>query len=635
LPKGREEIQRNFLCLRRVLTGGTASLWRNKMLINKKLPPVALLLTSLISFAGLAQTAATATITGRIRIEDKPARGIVVALMNSRVNQPQRPQGNTAASDAASRAVTDDSGQYRLTNVVAGQYRVVPLAPGFIPSGANSSTSQPISVTDGANLENIDFTLTRGGVITGRVTGRGNRPMIGERLAISQIDATGKRTQFVSAEALSFSTDDRGVYRAYGLPAGKYSISVGRDDRAMRATGFAPGGNSSRLYQRTWHPDVIDESQAAVIEVEAGKEVTGVDIRMAARESYVASGRVVDAETGRPVAGVLIAHRQSAGGRNGATGNGPGGGRFQMMMPGTPDATTGAEGEFTIRGLSPGQYSAYVVQDANAGTGELYSEPVSFEILSQDFNGIELRLQRAASISGAVVFDGPVDPTIALRLSTLTINAFVRGSRTGGAGNLSSPIAPTGLFRIGGLAPGRVNLNIIDPEAGGPFSRFRVMRIERDGVDLASGLEVASGENVANVRVIMAYGNSTVRGVVRVEGGTLTPDLRLIAMARRTDNNAGGGIPPAQVDANGRFQLEGLVAGTYEITVMSMGTGRPGGTGGQRQQGGNASATQTVIVGSNAAQDVMVMLNLAAVPAQTGNQNSDPNAGNSNRRRRP
>ena len=480
--------------------------------------------------------------------------------------------------------------------------------------------------------------MTRGGVITGKVTSNTNRPIIGEPITLAAVDDSGKQVPFNAPEGVGFRTDDRGNYRAYGLPPGKYLVSAGRGDNR----GGPPGLTANRTYQRTFHPEATEESTATPITVEAGKEVTEVDIRMASVETFAAAGRVVEAETGKPISGVLIAHNtvRNGGGR---------GGPAQMpQIPGGTDGMSGTEGEFRIEGLARGNYSVYVAQDAqNPLTSEYYSEPATFEIATTDATGLEIKLQRGASINGLVLLDGATDPNL---LANVRINAAVRssGGGGGGRGGNPAPVTPNGMFRVAGLAPGRVSLNVSEANNPVPFSGLQILRIEKDGAELQSGLEVTAGEQVAGVRIFVAYGTSSIRGMVRVEGGTLTQGMRLMVTARRTDSaggsgGRGSGMMPAQVDAQGQFQIERLVPGTYEVSAQAMGGGfggvggsvGGGGRGGQQlgqQQPGQQQqpaqqmravpATQTVIVGNNATQSVTLTLNLAAQPTvnSPGNQ---------------
>ncbi len=612
---------------------------------------------------------ATASVTGQIKIGETPARGVSVSLVagDRRTN-----------TEAMTRVTTDADGRYKFTNLAAGNFRVTVLSPGYIVFGTSDlvRNGQQVVLKEGEAVERIDFTLTRGGVITGKVVNSNNRPVIGEGVNLSTVDDAGQQTPFNPPNgAGGLRTDDRGVYRVYGLPPGKYLVSAGQADGRGGGPGFMA---ASRAHIRTFHPEATDVSQATPITVEAGKEVSEIDIRLTSLETFAAVGRVIEAESGNPVVGVLIGHSSV---RTGGRGQMP---APQMpQIPGGTDGMSGEEGAFRIEGLARGRYSVYVAQDSqNPATTEYYSEPTTFEITGSDATGLEIKLQRGASINGTVVLDGNTDPNL---LTNVRVNAAVRSNGAGGRASNTASVAPNGLFRVSGLAPGRVSLGVNDANNPGPFSGLQVLRIEKDGAELQSGLEVAPGEQVAGVRVYVAYGTSSIRGVVRVEGGTLTPDLRLIVTARRTDSSnsggggrGGGGMMPGQVNAQGQFQIDQLVAGTYEVTVQAMNGGFGGGPGGgfggggigiggggfggrggggqlpgqqAGQPGGQvgqpvqpmriAPATQSVTVGNNATQNVTLTLNLAnqmpvTMPGnQPGNRNPQGNPQGNPARRRP
>jgi hypothetical protein len=567
-----------------------------------------------------AQKTASGSVSGQIKIGERGAPGIAVALTSVEARG-----GNT---DTSARVVTDGEGRYTVSNLAAGRYRLNVLAPGYVISGSNSL----VRVDDGQSLGGIDYVLTKGAVITGRVTAHGDRPVIGEPVTLIALDETGQPMRSAPGNANNFRTDDRGIYRIYGIAAGKYLVSVGRGGGFNQPGPGGGFGNGSRMWQRTYYPDALEITQATAVEVDAGREITGIDIRMAAVDTYAVAGRVVDAETGNPIGGVLIGHGQIAGRGN------PGDGRARRVVAGGgADGVSNPEGEFRIDGLKKGDYAVYLAQDQAAGQNEFYSEPVGFTVSGQDVSGIEVKLRRAASVNGAVVFEGLTDPSVIANLQNFTVRAQIRGGPVGDSGlsminSSTSQVSSNGSFRVSGLSPGLVSLNISDRRAPGPFSGLTILRIERNGADLKSGLRVESGEQVTGVRIVVAYGGGVVRGFVKVEGGALTPNMRLMVFARRmdvsrsADGGMGGGMP-AQVDSNGRFQIERLVAGTYEISVRMMGgMGRPG----PGQGGRSDAATQTIVVGGNSAQDIVIPINLAALTEQQGNQ---PERGRSGRMR--
>jgi hypothetical protein len=344
-----------------------------------------------------------------------------------------------------------------------------------------------------------------------------------------------------------FATDDRGVYRVYGLSAGKYKVSVGdAADSGMVRIGFGGG-----VYARTFHPDVAEESRAAVIELTAGGEATDVDIKLGrASKSYTATGRIVDADTGKPLANLQYGHGAVFG---------------QQTNIGSFGYTTNRSnnnGEFRIEGLTPGRFAAFVVATEQV---DFYSEPAVFEIRDADVSGLEIKVRPGSSISGIAMIEGlnDADPGAKLKLE---LRAFVRSVDLTPPSLSTIPINPDGTFRITGLRPGKVLLSL-----GGmpPPKGFRLLRVERDGATLREGVEVGAGETVSGVRVVIGYGTGVLRGEIRIEGGQLTPNMRLRVVARRLDAD-GPMTASAAMDARGRFSVEGLLPGEYEVAVSLM-----------------------------------------------------------------
>jgi protocatechuate 3,4-dioxygenase beta subunit len=196
---------------------------------------------------------ANATVSGRVTTTDgKPVANVAVALT---------PADFTGDRNrAAGRATTDAEGHYKITNVAAGRYRLQALAPLYSSpeDRSNSPFNSGKTVTVGASeaVENIDVSLVRGGVITGRVTNSEGKPVIGERINVTNADqpnVSGPAAMVVSSfgtvvSPFEFETDDRGVYRIYGVPPGRYLVSVGQP----REGGSLSFGPFATQYQRTF-----------------------------------------------------------------------------------------------------------------------------------------------------------------------------------------------------------------------------------------------------------------------------------------------------------------------------------------------------------------------------------------------
>src|SRR6185503_21012980 len=92
--------------------------------------------------------------------------------------------------------------------------------------------------------------------------------------------------------------DDRGVYRIYGLPAGTYIVSAGG-----RSAAFNFGAYDSEA--PTYAPSSTRDT-AAEIDVKAGQETSGVDIRYRAEPGHSISGTVMGQPSANAFANVAL-----------------------------------------------------------------------------------------------------------------------------------------------------------------------------------------------------------------------------------------------------------------------------------------------------------------------------------------
>ena len=91
-----------------------------------------------------------------------------------------------------------------------------------------------------------------------------------------------------------------------------------------------------------------------------------------------------------------------------------------------------------------------------------------------------------------------------------------------------------------------------------------ILRIERNTTELKQGIEIKPGEDILDLRIMVADGTGVIRGQVKVEGGALPVGARMTASISNQLRFANG---YAQVDQDGRFVISGLAVGTYELTL--------------------------------------------------------------------
>ncbi|HEX8186987.1 MAG TPA: carboxypeptidase-like regulatory domain-containing protein, partial [Pyrinomonadaceae bacterium] len=310
-----------------------------------------------------------------------------------------------------------------------------------------------------------------------------------------------------------------------------------------------------------------------------------------ALKTYRVSGRFVTADTNQPVAGVTVAYGtvDTRGRRSGGYGGG---------------TVTNARGEFTTEGLAPGRY---FVQVGNAfgpqpAQPEFYSDPLPFEVTDSDVAGLLVKLKRGATLSGVVTIEGVSDRAAAARMvSAVRVYSFFEADgRQMGAAGPSRPVNvnPDGTFLLTGLSPGRLRLGTVNDAVKG----LSTARIELNGAAVSRGIDVAEGDQVAGVRIVMTYGTGAIVGQTNYVNGAPPPNSRVMALARPAGATPASPVArSAEVDARGFFRIEGLPPGEYEVTVNVLNFGPARGLPGRGEpqrvalgEGGEAKVTAVV-----------------------------------------
>ena len=553
----------------------------------------------------------TAVVAGRVTANGKPAQGFAVLL--SRV-EPRRDPNlmTTFQREPPLKAMTDYDGRYRFAGLRAGRYTVSPLAPAHITkrSAAGSEVPRVLSLADGETIEDVDFALERGGVITGRVTKADGRPVIGEMVALTQaaddnkagpkvdsikedqeededededdVDEGGHDSFYdPTTNRVDIKTDDRGYYRIYGLAPGRYLVSIGTSGGPLQA--------ARSYHETTYHPGVTDMAKANPIEVTPGG-VSVADIKLGTPSlTYRASGRVIEAETGKPIANAIIMSMSTSSDSSGAA-----------MSRTTQTGLSNDKGEFRIDNVMPGKHSAIATLGLD-GQSDLYADKVDFEIKGGDVTGLVIKAHRGLVVSGVAVVEGASEAAAADALSQTELFAYTMSEDTQGPSYGRSKVNPDGTFQLRGLRPGKAQI-IVRPF---PTERKLVLtRIERGGIEQKEFVELAPGQQVTDLRVVLTYASASIRGQVKVEGGTIEKGAYLMVAAYNADQHNGPAGHESEVDANGQFVFEGLIPGEYRLTLTLVSPP-------SKRNGGPQTVNQNVTVTANAETQVTLVLDLS------------------------
>ncbi len=153
---------------------------------------------------------------------------------------------------------TDEDGYYCLNELTPGDYRLRAYSSGYMMKWYNGKTdyssADVIHVLQGRETSGIDFTLSRGGMISGRVGNRSGQPLGDAYVVVYD------SLYYWSSYA---STNDSGEYRVYGLYTGSYSLCA-----------------SHLEYSTMWYDEKRSSETATPVHVVLDKETPNIDFAL-------------------------------------------------------------------------------------------------------------------------------------------------------------------------------------------------------------------------------------------------------------------------------------------------------------------------------------------------------------------
>ncbi len=448
-------------------------------------------------------------------------------------------------------ARTDRSGRYTM-DVEPGRYVIRAEKGGYVTSvysvGEASLEPTPVMVEAGKNVT-VDLRLPRGGVITGRIVDEDGEPVVGATVqAERKQEGPPRSAAWIFSLHGSATTDDRGIYRIYGLASGQYYVSARvRETRAVQAssgvTSFVPHEGAV-----TYYPGVSSRQHAVEVEVVEGAETTGIDFKIVPeKERGIVFGVVRKRETGEPVPGVIIiaysSERPSIDAR----------------------AATDGHGQYELKGLASGTYRIQVMSSMLL-EDEDYAQPPTQEVtVENEPVEVNFELERAAEISGRIITeDGRVPENVA----RLFLFLHPKGAEPREVGAIPR-VDPRGHFTIKRVPSGIFLLNV--PPSGSPYFLRAVLHEDRDVT--TEGLVVHPGARVTDVVIVLSDAGAVLRGrVLSGEGDVPLPNaiVQLIPVdfAQRFAERRMLDARSSVSDQQGGYEIKGIPPGRYYLLVL-------------------------------------------------------------------
>jgi hypothetical protein len=518
---------------------------------------------------------------------------------------------------------TDEMGRFAFNALPEGRFNLSASKPGHV--GGTYGQRQagrpgtPIQLADGQNLK-VQLQITRGGVITGTVLDENAEAIPGTPVrALRYVMQSGQRTL---QSAGSGQTDDRGVYRIYGLQPGEYIVFAtprnnnqgfeGREAElqqllqqsaamARLEAGQAPAlqeriaqlrsampvsaaDEASTGYAPVYYPGTTTPASAATVTVGPGEEKGSVDFQY----QVVAIARVEGIVTSTsaqlpPNVQVTLVNTSFA-----VPGISPGGAR------------TDPQGVFRIANVPPGQYTLVARATIGGpgreggpggrgaifgGRGELLpgrgranAAPGSDQtrlwatadvtVDGRNVSNVVLTLQPGMSVSGRIVFDGTTVPPPAdvTRLRVTLAPVVMPGMSGDVASAAAGRIDAEGRFTIASVVPGRYRLTASGAGAGWFLGSSAVEG--QDSLDFP--VEVKPNQGINGAVLTFVDRQSELAGTIVNEKAQPVPEYTLIVYPadQRYWAPQSRRIQSTRPATDGRFSFRNLPAGEYRLVPV-------------------------------------------------------------------
>jgi protocatechuate 3,4-dioxygenase beta subunit len=397
---------------------------------------------------------------------------------------------NGTPSVSGPAATTDAAGHFLLDGIEPGTYLLSAQRTGYLDQGYQAREPQvvgpPVKLNAGDRLSDVAFRLTPQSLVYGRITDEDGEAVPNAQVEVLHVSYTGGRRQFANTAAVT--SQDDGSFVVGNLSPGRYYVSATL--RAADVAGPPMRTPARESYVTTYFPNTADPGAAQTVDVAAGAEVRGIEVRLRKSRVFHVRGRVINVAD-RSSAGRMILHLVPRG---------------ETAAPRTDvGVTAGNDGRFELNGVLPGSYTLesdtslmLTMVDSQSDLPRMAATLVGrvfVNVTDSDVEDIQMPVGEGAKVTGTVTGVTSAERPI----------VTLAPADSGRSGDASAQCGADGTFQLRRLVPGLYSLSVALPQGAYVKSvKFAGRDATNAAIDLTSGtggtLEIAVSKNGGEVR---------------------------------------------------------------------------------------------------------------------------------------
>ena len=516
---------------------------------------------------------------------------------------------------SAPSGLTDNDGNFQIKNVRMGTYYAMVNAPGVVSPMAFVDFSkmrggrgeeeafenafegfEKISV-DGVNVIDVQIPARRGGAIGGRIMYEDGDAAIGVKVEILRkvkdkylpvIPNFGSFLAMFMSSGI-YQTDDRGVFRFAGLPAGEYIVKVTEsaahsengERNSSREFDSIFGSSSSML--SIFYPDVFETKLANVIAIELGQEISEINMTIPSRSLYKIEGKIVSRKDKSLIKARISLKRDGEDETFSI---------YSEFGRREQNAQTDETGNFKFKELPKGDYkliieplqsdsveyrdeysNSNVMTNApkNSPSKPKYAKKVQeIKLEDRDLSEMIIEIGYGATISGTVSVENnqEMPPTVTIQTTNETNElgtSFIIGGYTGEA--VRRREVGDRIFRLENISEGKTFFYV--HVAG---DDYYVKSAKAGSLDLLAGaFDVKDGDAIGNAQIILGTDVGTIKGkVLDAKNEPLKKADFIFVPTDAAKRRNSSFYRNAQTDEKGEFE-KNLAPGEYAVVFAEQG----------------------------------------------------------------